>query len=339
MSCANMLIQSESFLGIEVMTMGMIEIHEEARSNTNTTYHEFLLIYKDKRKEVYGFVEGKEDPMFYLGLIENRIPNDWDIKLLRSGSKDNVLRALNSFDWKRFDRKRICFFIDRDLSEFMEDTEIIEDNLYITDGYSIENSIVTGRSFLRIIKEVYGIIKLNEAEENRLLEEFNNNIFLFQEEMIPVMSQIIAWRRKRSKACLDNIKISELFSFSDEGRIYVKEPYRTVRRRLERVAQLVNEELSDLQEIKKIEQEFKSKDGIAKFIRGKYLFWFFIEFAKKTHQNTIHYCAQYTSPPKVAVAIGPKNAMTVVAPRARIPDTLANFINCNYITYIKNKTE
>ncbi|RWX46864.1 hypothetical protein VT99_11961 [Candidatus Electrothrix marina] len=315
------------------MTKKMLEIHKEARSNANTIYHEFLLTYKEGRKEVYGFVEGKEDPMFYIGLIENRLPHDWRIRLLRSGNKEKVLRTLGSFDWKRFDRKRICFFVDRDLSEFTVDTAIVDENLYITDGYSIENTVVTKDSFLRVVKEVYGVTELSEAEETKMLKDFNDNLRLFQEEMTPIMAQIIDWRKNSSTPCLDNIKLGEFFYFTG-GKIHVKEPYRTVNARLKRVAEFVDEKMSDLEEVQNIEREFISKDGTLKFVRGKYLFWFFIENAKNVHENASYYCAKHTSPPKVKVAIGPKNAMTVVAPRARIPDTLAQFIDRNYLAYI-----
>nr|VFK31285.1 MAG: Protein of unknown function (DUF4435) [Candidatus Kentron sp. MB] len=112
--------------------MSMLDIHADALNGDNTTYHEFLLRYKARTKVVYGIVEGKEDPMFYRSVIESILPSGWSVELLRAGSKQNVIRARFAFDWSRFSRKRIRFFVDRDLSDFIPDGVTPADNLYIT---------------------------------------------------------------------------------------------------------------------------------------------------------------------------------------------------------------
>ncbi|WP_206429934.1 DUF4435 domain-containing protein [Ralstonia solanacearum] len=97
----------------------MLNIHLTAMQGTATVYHEFLLRYKPNERLVYGLVEGKEDPMFYRGIIEQALPKDWDVVLIPAGSRGEVLNAYGAFDWKRFSQQRICFFVDRDLTEFV----------------------------------------------------------------------------------------------------------------------------------------------------------------------------------------------------------------------------
>jgi hypothetical protein len=319
------------------MASGMLQIHEEARTGSNTFYHEFLLIYKENKKEVYGFVEGKEDPMFYLGLIENRLPSEWNVKLLRTGNKQKVFEVLDNFDWDRFDHKRICFFVDRDLSEFTTNTPPSVENLYVTDGYSLENSIVTSGTFIRVAKEIYGLSIINEQEELKITRDFERNLHIFQEEMAIVMAQIIEWKRNGSKACLSNVKLGELFIFKNEN-LEVSEQCHNEKDKLKYVGAFVGEDVSDMQVLKNIEYEFREKDGVSRFVRGKYLFWFFLEFAKKVHELTNHYCSKLTTPPKVKLAIGQKNAMSAIAPRARIPESLSQFVENNYLAYISTKT-
>ena len=53
--------------------MTMLQVHADALSSANTAYHEFLLRYKASANIVYGIVEGKEDSMFYRGLIEKEV--------------------------------------------------------------------------------------------------------------------------------------------------------------------------------------------------------------------------------------------------------------------------
>src|SRR4028119_693686 len=97
----------------------MLEVHSEALENTDVAYHIFLSRYKKDAQCVYGFVEGKDDPSFYECLIEPQLPEKWSIKLIPSGNKNKVLKSFHSFNWINFPKNRICFFIDRDLQDFL----------------------------------------------------------------------------------------------------------------------------------------------------------------------------------------------------------------------------
>lgn len=119
----------------------MLEVHDRALEEVDKAYHQFLLIYRKNARRVYGFVEGKEDPVFYRQLIENQLPEGWSIKLIPTGNKKKVLHSFQSINWDNFSKKRVCFFIDRDLDDFLGSSQQVETNIYITDGYSIENSV------------------------------------------------------------------------------------------------------------------------------------------------------------------------------------------------------
>jgi hypothetical protein len=89
----------------------MLEVHNQALEDVDESYHDFLLIYRKYARCVYGFVEGKDDPVFYRCSIENQLPEGWSIKLMPTGSKQKVLRSFQSFNWIDFSKKRVCFFI------------------------------------------------------------------------------------------------------------------------------------------------------------------------------------------------------------------------------------
>ncbi|WP_421659383.1 DUF4435 domain-containing protein [Leptothermofonsia sp. ETS-13] len=97
---------------------------------------------------VYGFVEGKDDPVFYRHLIERLFPEGWSVKLIPTGNKQNVLRSFHNINWTNFSKERVCFFIDRDLQDFVTPPLQLENNIYVTDGYSIENSIFKTNYFM-----------------------------------------------------------------------------------------------------------------------------------------------------------------------------------------------
>ena len=96
--------------------ISMLNLHAEALSSRVASYHEFLSRFSKSKKVVYGFVEGKEDPCFYRGFIEYSIPDDWEVELWPAGNRDQVFRIHRDIDWRRFPKKRVCFFVDRDLS-------------------------------------------------------------------------------------------------------------------------------------------------------------------------------------------------------------------------------
>ena len=211
---ANLLLTDEA----RRLVVDMLNIHAEALETSSGPYHEFLLMYKESMPVVYGFVEGIEDPSFYRGFIENILPDGWTVRLIRSRNRRAVLGILAAMPWGRFARSRICFFVDRDLSEYLDEEAIEADNLYGTDNYSIENDVVNGAAFERVIEEIFGIVEMTEEERRSILDQFNCNHQCFCEAMAPIMAQILVWRRDGTPASLANIKLSPLFVFND-GRL------------------------------------------------------------------------------------------------------------------------
>ncbi len=312
----------------------MLEIHINALGSSNTLYHEFLLCYKATARVVYGFVEGKDDPAFYKGFIENDLPSEWNVELIKAGKKDKVIEALDSMDWLRFSKKRICFFIDRDLSEFLGEQLPSEENLYITDNYSIENDVVTFGTMKRVLEEVLNITEFDQNEIRVIQELFESNLDTFREVMTSVMSQILIWENNGEKAYLDNIKPETFFKFVD-GKICLTYEFTSLISRIEYAAKCAKAKQATDDELAQAEEEFRYKKGLERFIRGKYLMWFFIKFLLELHSSTPKFCAKHSKPPKVKLPLCVNNSMSVIGPRARCPDSLKSFIRQNYFEYVK----
>ena len=315
--------------------MEMLEIHAAALTSGNVPYHEFLLSYKAAEQIVYGIVEGRQDPCFYRGIIENMLPEGWDVRLIKAGSKRKVLRVFVDIDWSRFSKKRVCFFVDRDLSEFLGGEEHTGANLYVTDKYSIDSEIINARTFERCLQEIYGVTDVTPAEGDIIKGLFEANLSLFCEEMCPVMAQIVLWRRAGADVCLDNIDPKEFFEFS-AGRIALKAGYNTAQSRIRYAAETVKAASSTAADIASAETEFRAKHGPSKFTRGRYLLWLFAQTLAEIHRNAPAFCSRHKSPPKASLTIGVGNAIAVVAPRARCPDSLKQFIERNYVEHIRS---
>ena len=128
--------------------MDMLNTHADALRAPTTHYHDFLLRYNAHAKVVYGFVEGRQDPCYYRGFIEYSLPDDWTVELWPVGRKAAVYQLHAFMDWTRYPKKRICFFVDRDFDDLLLEKRINDLNIYVTDDYSIENSVVNRQTCL-----------------------------------------------------------------------------------------------------------------------------------------------------------------------------------------------
>ena len=284
--------------------MSLLNTHAEAVDSINAVYHEYLLRYKVNESVVYGFVEGRDDPIFYRGLIERFLPSGWEVELIQSGNKEKVLGVLEQFDWSRFEAKRVCFFIDRDLSDFFEDQIKSAGNLYITDSYSIENEVATFGTFRRLLEEVLNITELSPNETDHLKELFQVSLSRFQEAMTPLMAQILIWRRNGAKPCLNDIQPKVFFKFVD-GEILLKAEFKAISSRLQRAAAAVSAVPATEEDLAEAEVEFRGRHGVEKYVRGKYILWFFVQFALEIHRSIHKFCVKHPSSPKVRLSLGP----------------------------------
>jgi len=151
--------------------------------------------------------------------------------------------------------------------------------------------------------------------------------------MVPVMAQILLWERAEMNVSLGNIKPKEFFFF-EQGRIGLKPGYNSLESRVQHAASQVAAAKAEKSEIAAAEVEFRAKQGLEKYIRGKYLLWFFIECGKEIHLAISCFCSKYRVPPGARFGLGCKNAIVVIAPRVRCPTSLRMFLERNYGAYI-----
>lgn len=313
--------------------MSMLDIHVTALQTINEAHHTFLLKYKKVARKVYGFTEGKEDPMFYRSLIEAILPLDWSVDLIPCGGREKVVGAYHSFDWSDFPKKRVCFFLDRDLTNYIQpEIDIADSNVYVTDGYSIENSIVNYNLFERMLIEVFKVDKISPEEQVALEGLFDTSLNGFKSSLIPLMSQILHWRQQKVAAPLNNIDLGALFGVED-GQLVVKVGTDDM---LRLSANDVGAPSLDAASYRSAKDKFISNDNHPELARGKYLLWFLNAFLASMHANSSNFCSQLPVTPKMNVTVGIKNLMIYAAPRARCPRTLLAFINDNYIDFVQS---
>lgn len=318
--------------------MTMLDVHAEALDQ-NTAYHEFLLYYRRVGQVVYGFVEGSQDPSFYRTLIDSVLPSGWRVKLIQAGKRDKVIQTCENMDWSRFDRRRVCFFVDRDLTVFLGAEEGLSENIYVTDQYSIENEVITGETLFRVLEEVFTIVGMAPEEEDKIRLLFSNEYRRFCEAMAGPMAQILIWRRNGNRPCLNNIKLKEWFEFS-AGSLSLKGEYRSLTARVQNLSDRCGSEGAEKEVLEEAEAEFREMGGVDNYVRGKYVLWFFVNFLWSVYESISEYCARYAAKkPKVRVSFGVENAIVLLAGRARAPESLRNFLLATYVAYINGIPE
>ncbi|EFR54407.1 MULTISPECIES: DUF4435 domain-containing protein [Bacteroides] len=319
--------------------MGMKEIHQESIQNTDAiVLHEFKLRYKNKAKIIYGFVEGIDDPCFYRGFLENSLSSDWRVELWPAGNKDSVYKIYSNFDWTRFNDEQILFFVDKDLSVVLGRQYTIAKNIYITDEYSIENSIVTPNICDRLLREICGFTTLKYDESDFILEHFKQQIEEFKKYLIPIMGCIVYWHQNKllnRQSRLNNILMKHAFRVKN-GKIEVIDSPNEKKDIIEYAHAQCNIDLINRENIIQSIEKFQATNCHEKFTRGKYLLWFLVEYCISLNRDweSLDFIS-IKQRPKMAVNLSQSNAIVQIAPRCRIPDSLKHFFNNTIFRYEK----
>ena len=227
---------------------------------------------------------------------------------------------------------RITFFIDRDISDIVPDTNlIISDYVYITDSYSIENSIISFSAVIDTLQDVMGFSLLSTTEMNIIKGLYESQLQTFQLMMLPIMANICYWKRTGIKGNYHDYRINQLFSISN-GYIH------TTLSQLEQLQNFYHHSCVDFDtdyDSTKANAELdliKSKKEAYAIIRGKYLSQFFIMFCNSIYTD----CAKLNiNKSNKGRQLGGNDIMQVTAPRTRTPRSLEEFISITICQYYK----
>ena len=311
------------------------ELHRTALADGSGAYHDFISTYSKGAYLLYGFVEGKHDPSYYRGVIDRIRPDHWDIKLIPAGNKKKVYELHNKIDWRRHNKKRICFFVDRDLSELISENWAEAENIFVTPNYSIENHFAVRNVCDRTLSEIFALSGVDHTEFNAVLDLFEEQREEFFKLMIPVMARILCWRRDKLEASLENIKPQQLFEF-EKGKVRLK----PLASRTPSIDHFIHKKcklpIGDAADISDSIATFSLKKNYRKFVRGKYVLWFVVEFCRSIHTNSSHLFAAIKQKPKSLCELGCANGVAILGPRVSQPPALAKFMQSNYVEYIES---
>src|SRR5437016_2126039 len=135
--------------------MKFVEVLRHKRENYTSAYLQFILTKQKSPKEVHAFFEGHPDSSFYTNFLLRFISNPELLHSYKCGNKKGVYDAYQKIRANKMLNKKVVFFVDKDLSDVLDESYPVATNIYVTDYYSIENYLVTEDMLLRVWNELF----------------------------------------------------------------------------------------------------------------------------------------------------------------------------------------
>ena len=315
--------------------MGTVDKLRQEREGRTVPLAQFLDDYKkDAAKLCYGFVEGKDDPSYYRTVIKNKINNDCKILLYPSGGKGNVKYVYEEIHKRDLPNNRIVYFMDRDLSSVIEDDNMIIDSyVYITDNYSIENDILNSDTLESVMQDLLGFCATPMEDIEKVKQLYNEQLLDFETKMLPIMANIIVWKRKKIKpANYGQLKINKLFKVKDGSLSQIGTDEEIIKKLYkDSQADYLNYSKADADNVISEIQEASLAHQI---VRGKYLAVFFIMFCNSVYKEYAN--IGISAPTNNGRELSDRDIMETIAPRARVPQSLNSFVDNTIMHYYRD---
>lgn len=312
--------------------MGTVDKLRQEREGRTVPLQQFLSEFKKDAKVCYGFVEGKDDPSYYRRIINNQIDTGCNVVLYPCNGKEFVKYVLNEIR-KREDIPidRIVYFMDRDLSSVINDENlIIDSHVYITDNYSIENDILNSDTLGAVMQDLLGFCTMPMEDVEKVKKLYNEQLLDFETKMLPIMANIIMWKRKAIEpAYYNKLKVKDIFKVSN-GQLQQKV---TDDRKTEILYKQSEVDYSkyNKDDVDSLITELQEKSIIHKIVRGKYLAVFFIMFCNSVYNEYAN--LGISAPTNKGRELSNRDIMETIALRARVPQSLKLFIENTIVDY------
>lgn len=192
----------------------------------------------------YCIVEGKTDKEFYSKYFSkyyDKITILPVAKIDDEGNKTLVKQYLDDFNGRNFGSKhQFLFFIDRDFGGYINDPNIPDkygdlifddvhnpENLYVTDDYSIENSIFTKETIIDLFIDIKKVLnkKRGITEEykrdvlNKIGEFYNAQLRNYEYRLRRIIALLIYCKTNSIQYKLRDVSFNDFFIIEPNGKL------------------------------------------------------------------------------------------------------------------------
>lgn len=293
---------------------GLIDSMRKAREIPQVVLQQYSSIRSKGKESLICVFEGNDDLPYY-GTVFKIVANDHAFAPILSKGKEQLLAFRQLLTKRTEDDPHIAYFIDRDFDGYKGYPE--GEDIYCTDGYSIENQMVGTDVLRELLASEYKCESSNDAEcIDAIVHHYEARLNEFVDVMRPV-NNIIYYARK-NKIPLSGIenKIRKYLRFEGDS-IVAKD---------NNIYELVGwPESIDYSLIDFYDESFLRLDPVVSW-RGKFLFGFFVEMLTHYKADRTSEQPQYFGS-KVGVKFDPRGeSVRVFAILSPIPVPLREFI-------------
>jgi hypothetical protein len=203
----------------------------------------------------------------------------------------------------------------------------------MTAGYSIENDVVCGEVCKRVLTELCGLSGADHTELDKVETIFEDELDIFKKKLVPIMAWAVSWKRSGKRPTLNDILMRDIFTFSN-GHILENMTPRGKSNVIEYIHEQCNIRFDPDVDISSVESRLLEAHAYKSMVRGKYVFWFLIEFCNSAHRDSGALFPSLGKKPKMSTSLSASNGMALIGPRARLPQSLRHFLENNYSVFI-----
>lgn len=315
--------------------MNTIQKHKAALNKASVYYHKFLSKYKnDGNSRVYLFCEGRDDIGYYAHAVQTYYPQIEIVKFNVEG-KTNVLSIHDKINWNVYCEDQILFFVDRDMSYWLNELQNLDDNIYITDGYSFENDIVEVSFFIRVLEDIYGFLNATDEEVKDIRDFYLKRWDAFVYNSQYIMGALAVSLKYSNQHLAKNIDAKSIIKITKD-KIWV-DSYEGMAFN-DYIIQVLEIPIERKAEIEIFLNRFQSEPDKYS-VRGKWAIIFFVKMLNYIVEHKNEYIPSLLNGdvigPKCLCEITLNNATTVLETRVTVVESLEKFCKKHISKYLK----
>lgn len=297
----------------------------EARESINEAALKIKQQYSNSNesKKIIVVVEGKDDITYYGVKTAKYQQAGYKVSVIPAGNRKNVIATYDQLNWDLYSKSRVLFVIDRDLSDYTLERTPQDENIYVTDKYSIENELCTFMTFLNTLKFYCGLNDIDDSDEEELREYYSKLNAEFYNIIDPIMGLILYWKLNSVEANYANINFNNILRIN-ETELTISDELKNDDKLLKYVFKQSGVTYDDTVDWASYVAQLKAHSSSEHYARGKYLLSFFV--------CIINYVAGKSDvilsskrKGKMTISVGQADAVSKLCALMPVPKTLNDF--------------
>lgn len=287
------------------------------RYSPKSIWIQFSYVYVENSEDVYIFVEGGDDVIFYAAMLRQLAPGrkvyDFDCR-----NKTGVLAARDEL--AKRGGKRCLFFVDKDHDDIIG-LQLSSAGVFETEGYSIETYLCSIDIIESLWREILGL-DLADPRLEHIRIQYGLSEGIFYQQMRPYMAWLVWHRRRGNNPSIRGIKPESILKFGPNSTTVF---FRGRIAELSQRAGVDGCQNPTAREILAVSRELAALDP-QKYVRGKEHLWFFLEFLRVTAHALERDKGTRRSLPNYGALPHKGNAISTLAPRLVAPRKLREYV-------------